>query len=89
MSIKRHIKTKEWLVNLLGLTDKDFKKFKKYPAVYVYEIYNGGDDKIEVRCFNKILPDNILKKEFSEDKINGQLVNNEVCEINLQEEKYV
>ena len=86
--IKRHKKSIQWLKNICGVTNKEINKWKvKYPIVYVYELYSGGDDKIELRCFNTVLPDKILESRFTEQQLGGQLVNNEVCEIDLREEQ--
>lgn len=53
----------------------------------MYSVYpsEGGDDFMNVRCFSKVIPNNMLEKFFNDEEIGGFLYG-DVCEVILEKE---
>lgn len=84
-------KSREWLKNVLGVTD-DFitlQNIGAFPIVYVYEMlpYGGGDDQIKMVAFKEVLTNGEVQKRFTNSKIRGHL-NGPICQINLRSGSY-
>ena len=84
--IKKVSKTLDWAKEMELFNDKELVKYKSqgYLVLYACSVYprGGGDDQIIVKVFNKVVPENILPKFFSNAKLKGQLFG-EICEIIL------
>ena len=82
--IKKVSKSVDWAKNCIGITDEDLVAMKDQnkKVIYAYSVYpyGGGDDRIDVRVFNRVVPDELLQKFFGNSKIRGQMYG-ELCEI--------